>query len=169
MWPALPNNEWMCKVAECFPSMVKQLGLDPPKILVRDNDTKFTREFDHILRLEGICPYRLPVQSPLMNAHIERWIKSLKVECLNHFIPVGTKHLDHLIGEFRTLSLRTTASKYREQTDHAHRPTIIRGRDQMQHSTRRTAQALSPSRLIYRHANEAMMRLRSRVILVRPI
>tara|TARA_R110000737_G_scaffold2923_8_gene8922 strand:- start:212981 stop:214030 length:1050 start_codon:yes stop_codon:yes gene_type:complete len=95
-----PNNEWMCKVAECFPSMVKQLGLDPPGILVRDNDTKFTREFDDLLKAEGITPYKLPLQSPLMNAHIERWIKSLKVECLDHFIPVGTNHLDHIIGEY---------------------------------------------------------------------
>ncbi|MGJ8636000.1 MAG: integrase core domain-containing protein [Phycisphaerales bacterium] len=35
-----------------------------------------------------------------MNAYIERWIKSLKVECLDHFIPVGGKHLDHLISEY---------------------------------------------------------------------
>ena len=95
-----PNNEWMCKVAECFPSMVKQLGLEPPEILVRDNDTKFTLDFDDTLKAEGITPYRLPLQSPLMNAHIERWIKSLKVECLDHFIPVGTNHLDYLIGEY---------------------------------------------------------------------
>ena len=95
-----PNNEWVCEVAECFPSMAKQLGLEPPRILVRDNDTKFTREFDETLRRVSIRPYPLPLQSPLMNAHIERWIKSLKSECLDHFIPVGTKHLDHLIGEY---------------------------------------------------------------------
>ncbi len=95
-----PNNEWMCKVAECFPSMVNQLGLDPPGILVMDNDVKFTREFDDTLKREGITLYPLPLQSPLMNAHIERWIKSLKSECLDHFIPVGTKHLDYLIGEY---------------------------------------------------------------------
>jgi putative transposase len=95
-----PNNEWMCKVAECFPAMAKQLGLDPPEILVRDNDVKFTRDFDQTLERFGIDPYPLPVQAPLLNAHVERWIKSLKVECLDYFIPVGTKHLDHIIGEY---------------------------------------------------------------------
>lgn len=95
-----PNNEWVCKVAECFPAMVKQLGLEPPEILVRDNDVKFTHDFDDTLKREAITPYPLPLQSPLMNAHIERWIKSLKSECLDHFIPVGTKHLDYLIGEY---------------------------------------------------------------------
>jgi len=95
-----PNNEWMCKVAECFPAMVKQLGLERPEILVRDNDVKFTLDFDDTLKREGITPYPLPLQSSLMNAHIERWIKSLKSECLDHFIPVGTMHLDYLIGEY---------------------------------------------------------------------
>tara|TARA_R110000744_G_scaffold112179_2_gene210409 strand:+ start:613 stop:1089 length:477 start_codon:yes stop_codon:yes gene_type:complete len=95
-----PNCEWIFKVAECIPSMAKQLGLEPPGILVWDNDTKFTREFDNTLKLEGITPYRLPLQSPLMNPHIERWIKSLKAECLDHFVSLGTKHLDHLIGEY---------------------------------------------------------------------
>lgn len=95
-----PNNEWMCKVAECFPAIVKQLGLEPSEILIRDNDMKFTRDFDQTLKRFGIDPYPLPVQAPLLNAHVERWIKSLKVECLDHFIPVGTKHLDHIIGEY---------------------------------------------------------------------
>ncbi len=95
-----PNNEWMCKVAECFPAMVKPLGLEPPVILVRDNDVKFTRDFDQTLKRFGIEPYPLPVQAPLLNAHVERWIKSLKVECLDHFIPVGSKHLDHIVCEY---------------------------------------------------------------------
>ncbi|MBO6513050.1 MAG: transposase [Phycisphaerales bacterium] len=80
--------------------MVKQLGLKRPMILVRDNDVKFTQEFDDTLKRAGITPYQFPLQSPLMNAHIERWIKSLKHECLDHFIPVGTKHLDYLVGEY---------------------------------------------------------------------
>ena len=95
-----PNNEWMCEVAEHFPSMAKQFRLEPPGILVRDNDMEFTRDFDDTIKLEGITPYPLPLESPLMNAHIERWIKSLKSKCLDHFIPVGTMHLDQLIGEY---------------------------------------------------------------------
>jgi putative transposase len=49
-----PNNEWMCKVAECFPAVVKQLGLESPEILVRDNDAKFTHDFDNALKRESI-------------------------------------------------------------------------------------------------------------------
>jgi len=95
-----PTSDWMCRVAECFPMMVKQLGLQPPTILVRDNDVLYSREFNEVLLREGMKPYPLPIKAPLMNAHIERWIKSLKTECLDHFIPVGGKHLDFLISEY---------------------------------------------------------------------
>ena len=95
-----PTNDWMCRVAECFPMMVEQLGLQPSTILVRDNDVLYTRAFNEALFREGVKPYPLPIKAPLMNAHIERWIKSLKTECLDHFIPVGGKHLDYLLSEF---------------------------------------------------------------------
>jgi len=95
-----PTSDWMCRVAECFPLMVEQLGLQPPTILVRDNDVLFSREFNETLQREGVKPYPLPIKAPLMNAHIERWIKSLKVECLDHFIPVGGRHLGYLISEY---------------------------------------------------------------------
>ena len=95
-----PTSDWMCRVAECFPMMVKQLGLDTPTILVRDNDVLYSRDFNETLLREGVKPYPLPIKAPLMNAHIERWIKSLKVECLDHFIPVGGKLLDYLVSEY---------------------------------------------------------------------
>ncbi len=95
-----PTSNWMCRVAECFPMMVKELGLQPPTVLIRDNDVLYSRDFNETLQREGVKPYPLPVKAPLMNAHIERWIKSLKNECLDHFIPVDGKHLDYLISEF---------------------------------------------------------------------
>lgn len=95
-----PDNEWMNPVARCFPSMATQVGFERPTILIRDNDTKFTDEFDRTLKREGIDPHPLPVQAPLMNAHIQRWIKSFQVECLDCFLLVGSKHLNHIISEY---------------------------------------------------------------------
>ena len=43
---------------------------------------------------------RLPIQSPNLNAYAERWVQSLKRECLNHFIVFGRRHLDYLISEY---------------------------------------------------------------------
>jgi hypothetical protein len=77
-----PNSDWPFKAAECFPAMAKQLGLASPEILVRNNDVKFTVEFNEALDREGAKPYPFQIQAPLMDAYIEQWIKSLKAECL---------------------------------------------------------------------------------------
>lgn len=45
-------------------------------------------------------PVRLPLRSPNLNAHVERLIQSIQVECLDHFVILGTAHLDHLLAEY---------------------------------------------------------------------
>ncbi len=80
--------------------MVRNLELDSPTILVRDNDVLYSKQFNESLLREGVRPYPLPIKASLMNAHIERWMKSFKVECLDHFMPVDGKHLDYLISEY---------------------------------------------------------------------
>jgi putative transposase len=79
---------------------IEKAGLPRPTIVVRDNDGKFGGGFDDELAGQGIRTERLPVQAPLCNAHMERSIQSLRRECLDHFIPVGLKHLDHLVAEY---------------------------------------------------------------------
>ena len=95
-----PTRAWVAEVAECFAGQVQARGMPKPTILVRDNDGKFGPEFDEALLRSGIRAQPLPIRAPLMNAHIERWIRSLKDECLNHFMPIGSKHLDYLIAEY---------------------------------------------------------------------
>ena len=56
--------------------------------------------FDDELAEQGIKAERLPIRAPLCNAHMERWIQSLRRECLDHFVPVGLGHLDHLVSEY---------------------------------------------------------------------
>jgi putative transposase len=68
--------------------------------MVRDNDSRFGEPFDEALAEQGIRAEVLPVRSPLCNAHMERWIQSLRRECLDHFVPVGLNHLDHLVTEY---------------------------------------------------------------------
>ncbi len=72
----------------------------PPLRLLRDNDRKFSRDFDEMLRTAGIVPHPLPIQSPNLNAYAERWVQTVKHECLNHFVVFGAAHLDHLMREF---------------------------------------------------------------------
>ncbi len=79
--------------------MAKGLELELSKISVRDNDVLYTQEFNESLWREGVQLYPISIQATLMNAYIEPWMKSLKVECLDHFIPVVAKHFDYLASE----------------------------------------------------------------------
>lgn len=75
-------------------------GATECRVLTRDSDTKFGRAFDESLRAHDITPVRLPHCAPNLNAHVERFIQTVQDECLNRFIVMGTRHLDHLISEF---------------------------------------------------------------------
>ena len=48
----------------------------------------------------GVSTVRLPHRSPNLNAHVERLIQSIQVECLDRFVILGTGHLDHLLTEY---------------------------------------------------------------------
>lgn len=95
-----PDRRWTGEVGECLAGEIEKLGLPKPTILVRDNDAKFREGFDEGLAEQGVRTERLPILSPLCNAHMERWIQSLRRECLDHFIPIGLRHLDHLVSEY---------------------------------------------------------------------
>ena len=70
------------------------------RVLTRDRDQKFGKAFDGALRARGITPVRLPHCAPNLNAHVERFIQTLQIECLDRFIVAGTGHLDLLMREF---------------------------------------------------------------------
>ena len=72
----------------------------PPKYLVLDNDSKFTEGFASILESESVELIHTPVRSPNMNPFAERWVLSIKSECLDHFIVFGEAHLRHIINEY---------------------------------------------------------------------
>jgi len=68
--------------------------------LIMDRDPVFTAGFRVMLRHAGAKPVRLPRRSPNLNAFIERFIRSIKEECLDRVIPLGEAHLRELIREY---------------------------------------------------------------------
>ena len=58
-----------------------------PRLLLRDNDTKYTKEFDAILESEGVAVKKVTPVSPNLNAYAERFVQSVKQECLDYFSP----------------------------------------------------------------------------------
>ncbi len=65
-----------------------------------DRDPVFTAAARDMLRHAGANPVRLPRRSPNLNAFIERFIRSIKEECLDRVIPLGESHLRELIREY---------------------------------------------------------------------
>lgn len=68
--------------------------------LLHDWDTKFTKQFDGIVTSGGARVHRVGPSKPNLNAYAERFVQTLQVECLDHFVVIGPKHLDHLVCEF---------------------------------------------------------------------
>ncbi|MCA9755803.1 MAG: integrase core domain-containing protein [Candidatus Eisenbacteria bacterium] len=68
--------------------------------LIHDRDPLFTRAFADVLRGGGVEPMRLPPRSPNLNAHAERFVRSIKEECLSKAIPMGERHLRWLVTEY---------------------------------------------------------------------
>jgi len=68
--------------------------------LIMDRDPVFTIRVREMLKRAGAKPVRLPRRSPNLNAFIERFIRSIKEECLDRVIPLGEGHLRELIREY---------------------------------------------------------------------
>jgi transposase InsO family protein len=67
------------------------------RFLLRDRDSKFTRAFDDVFRAEGAEVLLTPMQAPNANAHAERWVRTVRAECLDWLLIVGQSHLDRIL------------------------------------------------------------------------
>ena len=68
--------------------------------LLHDRDTKFCREFRDTLASGGVQCTPLPARSPNLNSHAERWVRSIKDECLSKVILFGEKSLHRVVSNF---------------------------------------------------------------------
>jgi putative transposase len=70
------------------------------RYLLHDRDTKFCAAFQDVLRSSGIEPLALPPRSPNLNAFAERWVRSIRQECLSKLILFGEPSLRRALSEF---------------------------------------------------------------------
>jgi hypothetical protein len=68
--------------------------------LLHDRDTKYTQSFRAIIASGGVEPLALPARSPNLNAYAERWVRSVKEECLSKIILLGERSLRRALNEF---------------------------------------------------------------------
>ncbi|MEO1615006.1 MAG: integrase core domain-containing protein [Planctomycetota bacterium] len=95
-----PDQEWMVEQAEEFIHHSKSEKL-PCKILMHDNDGKYSQPFLDAFKNKKIETRRTAIRSPNTVAFVERFVQTIKQECLDHFIVFGEKHMSVLCSEFR--------------------------------------------------------------------
>ena len=94
-----PDGEWMEQVARNLTDPGEGF-LRTACHLLHDRDPLYTRVFAEILRSGGVQPVRLPARSPNLNAYAERFVRSIKDECLSRVVPLSEGHLRRLVGEY---------------------------------------------------------------------
>jgi putative transposase len=96
---ASPDGAWVTQQAR---NLAMQLSDEQPfRFLIHDRDTKFNHAFDEVFRTENIRVIRTPIQAPNANAHAERWIRTLRADCLDRIIILGRRHLEHVLRVYR--------------------------------------------------------------------
>ena len=74
--------------------------LNGTRYLIHDRDPLFTRAFRERLKSSGVNTVKLPARSPNLNAYAERFVRSVKSECLAKIIPLGERHLRLAVKEY---------------------------------------------------------------------
>jgi putative transposase len=94
-----PNEAWMKQIARNA-TMDDCGALRDCRYLLHDRDTKFTRSFRAIVASGRVEPLMLPAHSPNLNAYAERWVRSVKEECLSKVILFGERSLRRALSNF---------------------------------------------------------------------
>jgi putative transposase len=96
---AHPNGAWVEQQAR---QIMWELTEREPNIrfLIRDNDKKFTTAFDTVFRSEGMDVIPTPIRAPNANAFMERWIRSVREECLDKLLIINAAHLRRVMREY---------------------------------------------------------------------
>jgi putative transposase len=98
---AHPDTAWVTQQARNATMDLDGRGVSV-RFLLRDHDAKFTRSFDDVFGSEGGQVLRTPIQAPTATAHAERWVQTVRAECLDWTLVVGRRHLLRLLrGDVR--------------------------------------------------------------------
>ncbi|MEX0655282.1 MAG: integrase core domain-containing protein, partial [Phycisphaeraceae bacterium] len=96
---AHPTNDWVAQQVRNFVMEAEDQGQEVGHV-IDDCDTKYTERFDRVFESDGVDVHRVGPAQPNMNAFAERFVQSIQVECLDHFVMLGEKHLNYIVSEY---------------------------------------------------------------------
>jgi len=94
-----PGGSWVAQQARQLAWTLSERST-PLRFLIRDRDSKFTRDFDTVFQSEGIETIRTPVRAPKANAVAERFVRTVRGECLDWLLIVNRQHLERVLRVF---------------------------------------------------------------------
>jgi transposase InsO family protein len=94
-----PHEAWMVQVARNV-TMEEWGFLSPGQYLIHDRDGKYCPAFHQLIDAAGVKRVPLPPRSPNLNAYAERWVRSIKEECLSRLILFGEASLRHALTQY---------------------------------------------------------------------
>jgi transposase InsO family protein len=92
-----PNGSWTTQQAR---NLVVEDRCHDKRFIVHDRDSKFSSAFDAVLRSEGIRVLKTPIRSPRANAYAERFVGTVRRECLDWMIVWSRRHLEHVLRRY---------------------------------------------------------------------
>jgi hypothetical protein len=103
------DSAWVTQQGRNLAMALQEEGRSP-RFLIHDRDTKFTGPFDEVFRSAGMRIVLTPIRAPNANAFCERWVGSVRAECLDWTLVLGRRHLERV--------LRTYIAHYNEARPH---------------------------------------------------
>jgi transposase InsO family protein len=94
-----PDGEWMRQIARNLTD-VDDGAHTGGRYVIHDRDPLFTEAFRALLRTSGVKTVKLPARSPNLYAYAERFVRSVKSECLAQIVPLSERHLRHALNEY---------------------------------------------------------------------
>ena len=113
-YTAHPTAAWVTQQARQRAWTLQEAGTSP-RFLIHDRDAKGPPACDTVFVAEGVAIVRTPYRAPTANAYAERWVRSVRGECLDHLLVVNEAHLRHVLAVYVTHDNRARPHQGRQQ------------------------------------------------------